>query len=516
MDTTSNAKKQRLSMSSSPSRERHTRISYSPPSPACSLSSESMDVVITASGPCSPTSPSTTGLLNQNDSDYNFCTPKKSLADSGVLERIRRKRSTPRGACEMHALRWEQGGEQETCKIIKNRFLITAQVCQIPPIIAANTPASYRHLVNFAVPSLTCTDVVTDEDLICKVINQPCDKVQRAYYEIKVAGDIARCSIFGHKLIRDVHDVVPIDKQHSYLLIPMPKGKDGKKAVYEDLHTYIRNKRRLCEEEARMLFHQIAETVQLCHRKGVILRDLKLKRFYFIDEARTQIQYESLEGSMILDNAMDDTLSDKIGCPLYTAPELLCPNPTYQGKPADMWSLGVILYTMLVGQYPFYETANCNLITIIRHCQVQIPVFVSKQLRWLILILLSKNYDERLTAEEVFLTPWLKSQQPNGNVFLHVGTNLDDLEMEDDETDVSEQAPSSAKTEQQKNFEEDCQGNVNSDISASHFIEDCQDSDDCDYNNTVEPLNYSRHTLHTHTVAAANRAIHLSDDVDTR
>jgi len=138
---------------------------------------------------------------------------------------------------------------------------------------------------------------------------------------------------------------------------------------------------------------------------------------------------------MILDGD-DDTLSDKIGCPLYTAPELLCPHPTYQGKPADMWSLGVILYTMLVGQYPFYEKANCNLITVIRHGNVQIPMSLSKSVRWLMLSLLRKNYTERMTASHIFLTPWLKEQRPF-HMYLPVDVQIvDDWDTENDQEDL--------------------------------------------------------------------------------
>lgn len=53
-----------------------------------------------------------------------------------------------------------------------------------------------------------------------------------------------------------------------------------------DLHAYVRARRRLREPEARRLFRQAVKAVAICHENGVVLRDLKLRKFVFADEAR--------------------------------------------------------------------------------------------------------------------------------------------------------------------------------------------------------------------------------------
>ncbi|XP_037939930.1 tribbles [Teleopsis dalmanni] len=326
-------------------------------------------------------------------------TPKKKFRDSFAV-RLREKLKSPGVSFKQHSGPLHL---TEPVNVVKDRYLISLQ--QISHSInRLKKQTSFRQLADITSKNFKCTDLVTEEQFRCKVINEPLRKVQIAYLQIQRDSELSRSFIYGHQLIRDVHDLVPESTYRTYIILTKKNQKDKS----EDLHTYIRNKRRLSETEARLLFHQICQTVLLCHRNGVILRDLKLKRFYFIDEEKTKLQYESLEGSMILNDITNDSLCDKIGCPLYTAPELLCSNQTYKGKPADMWSLGVILYTMLLGQYPFYENGNYNLITIIRHCKVQLPSSLSRTLRWLLETLLHKNYAERPTAEEIFFSSWLK------------------------------------------------------------------------------------------------------------
>lgn len=57
-------------------------------------------------------------------------------------------------------------------------------------------------------------------------------------------------------------------------------------AHYGDMHMHVRRRRQLSEDESRRLFGQALRAVSHCHQQGVVLRDLKLRRFVFTDELR--------------------------------------------------------------------------------------------------------------------------------------------------------------------------------------------------------------------------------------
>lgn len=231
-----------------------------------------------------------------------------------------------------------------------------------------------------------CVDVRTQNEYVCKVVGRDCSSLLAAHYRLD-----------SQPHVNPIHEVLIGDK-HVYLVFPRAHG---------DLHSYVRARKRLRELEARRLFRQMAETVRACHDHGIVLRDLKLRKFVFADSQRTQLKLESLEDAVVLEKASDDLLQDKRGCPAYVSPEILRAHQTYSGKAADMWSLGVILYTMLVGRYPFNDSEHATLFVKISRGFFVVPECLSSRAKCLIRSLLRRDPSERLGAEEVLRHPWL-------------------------------------------------------------------------------------------------------------
>lgn len=131
--------------------------------------------------------------------------------------------------------------------------------------------------------------------------------------------------------------------------------------------------------------------------------------FLFLFSCRTHLVLDNLEDAHILPDPQDDTLQDKHGCPAYVSPEILNPSGVYSGKQADVWSLGVILYTMLVGRYPFHDAELAKLFAKIRQGLFVVPESLSPLAKCLLYSILRVDPSERLTTEEILCHPWFHS-----------------------------------------------------------------------------------------------------------
>lgn len=250
------------------------------------------------------------------------------------------------------------------------------------------------------------SDCGSGEEKVCKVF--PISKYRErlsAYWQVD-----------AHDNISSISEII-LGETKAYVFFEHHHG---------DLHSYVRQKKKLREEEATSLFRQIAAAVKHCHDCGVILRDLKLRKFVFKNKERTEIRLDSLEDACVLDTE-DDRLSDKHGCPAYVSPEILNNGiPTYSGRAADMWSLGVMLYTILVGRYPFHDNEPTALFTKIRKGQFLLPPSLSSKAKCLLKSILRQDPDLRLSAEECLSHPWLSQGHQGGSGFVTISNKYND------------------------------------------------------------------------------------------
>ena len=102
----------------------------------------------------------------------------------------------------------------------------------------------------------------------------------------------------------------------------------------------------LLERKAKLIFYYVCRGVYELHRQNICHRDIKMTNILIDKEGKPKI--------IDLGFATKDTFEHKLYCgtPSYMAPEII-QRQAYSGKMVDIWALGVLLYKILVGSYPF-------------------------------------------------------------------------------------------------------------------------------------------------------------------
>ncbi|GAN10721.1 calcium/calmodulin-dependent protein kinase I [Mucor ambiguus] len=163
------------------------------------------------------------------------------------------------------------------------------------------------------------------------------------------------------------------------------------------------------EKDASNLTRQMLEGLQYLHERDIVHRDMKPENLLFQtagDDSNLMITDFGL--SKIL-KAQDDILTTACGTPGYVAPEVLL--QTGHNKPVDLWSVGVILFTLLSGYTPFWGEDQASLFESIMAGQYEYDEEywsdISDSARNLIDKLLTFDPNSRITAEEALQHPWI-------------------------------------------------------------------------------------------------------------
>ncbi|WAR07292.1 STK40-like protein [Mya arenaria] len=167
-----------------------------------------------------------------------------------------------------------------------------------------------------------------------------------------------------------------------------------------NLQHYVIKEKKLSEKEAIVIFYDIVRVVECLHKKNIVHRDLKLGNMVLNKRSRRiTITNFCLGKHLVSEN---DLLLDQRGSPAYISPDVLSGSP-YLGKPSDMWALGVVLFTMLYGQFPFYDSVPQELFRKIKAADFKIPndMRVSEDTKAVVHRLLLMNPRQRLSATQV-------------------------------------------------------------------------------------------------------------------
>ena len=170
-----------------------------------------------------------------------------------------------------------------------------------------------------------------------------------------------------------------------------------------DLLQYVKKRRRLDEFEARRIFKQIVYGVAHCHCRSVLHRDIKLDNILLDKEGDVKICDFGV--SRVISKGQK--ISEQCGTPAYIAPEIIS-DRGYQGFSADIWSLGVLLYTLLCGSVPFKAQEMQVLHDQIVNGCFEVPQCLSPEARDLIRRMLVVNPKERISISEILKHAWIK------------------------------------------------------------------------------------------------------------
>nr|XP_057946000.1 MAP/microtubule affinity-regulating kinase 3a isoform X9 [Doryrhamphus excisus] len=234
---------------------------------------------------------------------------------------------------------------------------------------------------NFAKVKLA-RHILTGREVAIKIIDKTQlnpNSLQKLFREVRIM------KILNHPNIVKLFEVIETERT-LYLVMEYASGGE----VFDYLVAHGRMK----EKEARAKFRQIVSAVQYCHQKRIVHRDLKAENLLLDADMNIKIADFGFSNEFTVGNKLDTFC----GSPPYAAPELF-QGKKYDGPEVDVWSLGVILYTLVSGSLPFDGQNLKELRERVLRGKYRIPFYMSTDCENLLKRFLVLNPAKRGTLE---------------------------------------------------------------------------------------------------------------------
>ncbi|XP_068199480.1 MAP/microtubule affinity-regulating kinase 3-like isoform X2 [Antennarius striatus] len=244
---------------------------------------------------------------------------------------------------------------------------------------------------NFAKVKLA-RHVLTGREVAIKIIDKTQlnpTSLQKLFREVRIM------KILNHPNIVKLFEVIETEKT-LYLVMEYASGGE----VFDYLVAHGRMK----EKEARAKFRQIVSAVQYCHQKRIVHRDLKAENLLLDADMNIKIADFGFSNEFTVGGKLDTFC----GSPPYAAPELF-QGKKYDGPEVDVWSLGVILYTLVSGSLPFDGQNLKELRERVLRGKYRIPFYMSTDCENLLKRFLVLNPGKRGTLEQIMRDRWINA-----------------------------------------------------------------------------------------------------------
>ena len=185
----------------------------------------------------------------------------------------------------------------------------------------------------------------TKETVACKMI--PKERVNKARAKQKLMSEIKIHKHLKHEnIVQFLHHFE--DEDNLYIFLELCKN--------HSLREVLKRRKRLTELETQSYMYSIINGILYLHAHRIIHRDIKLANIFISDKMEVKIGDFGLAAKLEFEGERKKTIC---GTPNYIAPEIL-EGKSGHSYECDIWSLGVVLYTLLIGRPP-YETKDVKL-----------------------------------------------------------------------------------------------------------------------------------------------------------
>ncbi|XP_075703371.1 serine/threonine-protein kinase SIK1 [Rhinoderma darwinii] len=247
---------------------------------------------------------------------------------------------------------------------------------------------------NFAVVKLA-RHRVTNTQVAIKIIDKTrLDRanLQKIYREVQIMKRLRHPHIIRLYQVMETKDMIYIVTEYS---------KNG------ELFDYLTVRGRLSEEEARAKFLQVLSAVEYCHSQNIVHRDLKTENL-LLDENMDIKLADFGFGNFYMEGR---PLNTWCGSPPYAAPEVFL-GKEYEGPLLDVWSLGVVLYVLLCGSFPFDGPNLPTLRQRVLEGRFRIPYYMSQDCESLLRRMLVVEPGKRLNIAQIRHHRWFQCASP--------------------------------------------------------------------------------------------------------